>query len=142
MQDVAVQMQVLSATLSLETQAALFPEEQQQYWEHTYSASRSELQQALLSRAQSPELRQHICFKPYHLSHDMLRAIAAKPDVIIIGADGGNSTVRNALALGQHSYTEEVSSAPSCQFVHRQNCLVLSESHVAHQLHVLVCSLT
>ena len=142
MQDVAVQRQVLSATLSSETQSALFPEDQQQYWEHTYSASLSQLQQALLSRAQSPEMRQHICFKPYHLSHDMLRTIAAKPHVVIIGADGGNSTVRAELALGQHSYTEEVTASSQQQFCIQQSNAKLVDIHIAQQLHLLMHSCT
>lgn len=105
-----MQGHMLSSACSLETQAALFPLGRQQLWQQACSISVPDMQHALLERAQCPELAERICFKPHEVTTEMLKAIASKPNVVIIGADGGDSVVRTSLSLGHHTYTEEVST--------------------------------
>ena len=84
--------------MSLETQAVVFPEGKEHLWEDTGSVTVSQVEEALLRRAQSPAFAQHIIVKPYDLSKEMLQDIANKPHAIIIGADGGLSTVCSSFA--------------------------------------------
>ena len=98
---VSLQNSILTASLSSKSQAAIFPEGKEHLWEHTGNTSLSNVKDALLSRAQLPDLAQHIKIKPHDLTAEMLHAIAGKPNVIIIGADGGHSNVCNTFAAAQ-----------------------------------------
>lgn len=86
----------------------MFPEGKQHLWEDTSNVSISNVEEALLRRAQSPELAKHIIFKDHDLSKEVLRAIASKPHVIIVGAVGGRSTVCNSFAAAQIPQLEQV----------------------------------
>lgn len=108
MQAVSLHNSVLSASLSSETQAALFPEGKEHLWEHTANTTASSVEDALLRRAQSPALAQHIKLKSHNLSKEMLHAIASKPNVIIIIADGDHSAVCNTFAAAHHFDAQQV----------------------------------
>ena len=86
----------------------MLPEGKQHLWEDTSNMSISNVEEALLKRAQSPELAQHITFKDHDLSKEVLRAIASKPHVIIVGAIGGCSTICNSFAAAQIPQLEQV----------------------------------
>lgn len=76
----------------------MFPEGMEHLWEDTGSVSLPQVEEALLRRAHSPSFAQHIIFKPYDLSKEMLEDIANKPHAIIISADGGLSSVCSTFA--------------------------------------------
>lgn len=99
---------VISAALSLETQAAMFPEDKEHLWEDTGNLTVSQVEEALLRRAQSPTFAQHIILKPYDLSKEMLQDIANKPHAIIISADGSPSAVCSSFAATQIPQAEQV----------------------------------
>ena len=86
----------------------MFPEGKQHLWEDMSNMSVSNAEEALLRRAQAPELAQHIIFKDHDLSKDILQAIANKPHVIIIGADGGRSSICNSFAATQIPQLQQV----------------------------------
>lgn len=91
----------MNAAVSSHTQAAIFPEGKQQLWEDTGNTSISKAEEALLRRAQSPDFAQHIVFNDRDLSKEILEGISQKPHVIIIGTDGGHSTICSSFAAAQ-----------------------------------------
>lgn len=106
-----LQHEILSASLTADTQAAISAQGKEQLWEGTYNTSTIKMEQALLKRAQSPALLQHIQFKQYDLSKHVLRAIASRPNVIIVGADGYQSTVRTLFPSAEQTLVQQVSRA-------------------------------
>ena len=100
--------EILTASLTADTQAAILAQGKEQLWEGTFNTSTINLEQALLKHAQSPALLQHIQFKQYDLSKHVLRAIASRPNVIIIGADGHQSTIRNLFPSAEESLVQQV----------------------------------
>ena len=110
MQIVTLQNDILSASLSPNAQAAVFAPSKEWHWQHAVNTSVAKVEQALLTYAQSPALSQHIEFKLYDLAGDMLHTIASKPNVVIVGANGSQSAVRNLLAPAQEPQIEQVVS--------------------------------
>lgn len=86
----------------------MFPEGKQHIWEDTGNMSVSNVEEALLRRAQSPDLAQHIIFKEHDLSKEVLQAIASKPHVIIVDADSGASTICKSFAAAQIPQRQQV----------------------------------
>ena len=86
----------------------MFPEGKQHLWEDMSNMSISNVEEALLRRAQSPDLAQHIIFKEHDLSKEVLQAIARKPHVIIIGTDGDRSAICNSFAAAQIPQVQQV----------------------------------
>ncbi len=91
----------MNAAFSSDTQAALFPEgnkDKEHLWEDMDNMTVSQVEEALLRRAQSPTFAQHIILKPCDLSKEMLTDIANKPHAIIISTDSCLSTVCSSFA--------------------------------------------
>ena len=108
MQAVSLNNSVLSASLSSETQAALFPAGKEHLWEHAVNTSLSSIDDALLRRAQGPALAQHIKLKSHDLSKEMLHAIASKPNVVIISADADHSATCSTFATAHNFDAQQV----------------------------------
>jgi hypothetical protein len=108
MQIVTLQNDILSATLSPSAQAAVFAQSKERHWQHAVNTSATKVEQALLRYAQSPALSQHIEFKLYDLTGDMLHTIAGKPNVVIVGATGSRSAVRSLLVPAQEPQIQQV----------------------------------
>jgi len=107
-QAASLQNAIVTATLSSDTLAAIFSRGKEQHWEHAANISISSVEEALLKHAQCARLAQHIKFKSYDLSEEMLQTIAGKPNAIIVGADGSRSTVRAGFFRVQPPHTGQV----------------------------------